>query len=164
MTRLGAVCVFALYLSLMLPPTAAQDKEQQPFALTATEMQVVELINQERKKQDLAPLAVSPVLTKVARAHSANMAKHNKLEHVLDDKTPFQRIKAEGYFYNHAGENVAVGMGDFPVPKVVEGWMNSKLHRDNILKPEYTETGLGVFVDEAGNTWYTQVFARPKKS
>jgi len=41
----------------------------------------------------------------------------------------------------------------------VQGWMDSPGHRENILRPEYRETGIGVW--RTGNTYYfTQLFMR----
>ena len=55
------------------------------------------MTNKARAKEKLPPLKLNSVLTKVARAHSANMAKQEKMEHELDGKNPSQRIKEAGY-------------------------------------------------------------------
>jgi uncharacterized protein YkwD len=153
-----------MMIALLLVPglsAVAQDQKSGKFDLTKEEQQVVDLTNAARKKENLPPLTVSPLLTKVARDYSANMAKQQKLDHFLDGKKASDRVKAVGYAFKYVGENIATG--DFPVPKMFQGWMDSQLHRDNILDKEYSEIGVGIVMDGQGQSWYTQVFALPKK-
>ena len=93
-------------------------------------------------------------------AHAANMAKQHKMEHVLDDKNPAQRIEKAGYDYRSVGENIATGEKGATVDDVFKGWMESKVHRDNILSPKYDEIGLGLATDDKGETYYTQDFGK----
>ncbi|MCI0464165.1 MAG: CAP domain-containing protein [Gemmataceae bacterium] len=134
---------------------------QQDGALTDPEKHFLELTNSERRKHKLPPLKVSPVLCKVARAHAQNMAKNQKLTHVLDGQNQFQRIKGAGYRYRYAGENVA--RGNVPPEETFQSLMESKGHRENILAERYTEVGIGLARDAEGKlTYYTQVFAAPR--
>lgn len=137
----------------------SQDKKQ--GKLNPEEQKIFELINEERTKNMLPALKTSPQLTEVARAHAANMARQGKMDHNLDGKTPYDRIKGAGYKYSLAGENLAVG--EVPQEDVVKAWMKSKVHRENILDNEFTETGLGAVRDDKGKVWYVQVFANPRK-
>jgi uncharacterized protein YkwD len=137
-----------------------QAQEKKPFEMSKAEKELVELTNAERKKNDLPPLKPGPRLFEAARKHSENMAKQKKLDHFLDKKSPFERIKATGYQYYYAGENIA--MGNLTLPQVMKGWMDSETHRKNILKTNFTEIGIGLAVDDAGDTWYTQVFGNPR--
>jgi uncharacterized protein YkwD len=139
----------------------AGSPDKTAFRMTAAEKKLLDLTNQERTKKELPPLKPNPFLFKAARAHSANMAKQGKMEHVLDGKTPFQRIKATGYQYYFAGENIAFG-DNIPVTRVVKAWMESPAHRDNILHKKFTEIGLGIIPDSKGVLWYTQVFGKPR--
>src|SRR5205807_320948 len=100
---------------------------------------------------------VNPTLCEVARAHSANMAKKEKMEHVLDGKNPAQRVKSAGYRYRRMGENIAYSTQLRP-KRVVAGWMNSPMHRENILNEKFREIGVGIARDKDGNVYYTQVF------
>ena len=61
-----------------------------------------------------------------------------------------------------AAENIAEGENS-TIPQVFEGWMESKGHRENILKPEYHEIGLGIATDDKGKVFYTQVFGTPRR-
>jgi uncharacterized protein YkwD len=154
-----ALLAMGALLLLSWPFAAAQEKND--FALSDDEQRLLDLTNAERKKKDLPPLKLNPVLCGVARAHSANMAKQGKMEHNLDGKSPYDRIKASGYKYAVAGENLA--RGDLPVSDIVETLMKSKTHRENILDPEFTEIGVGLSRDDKKQVYYTQVFATPRK-
>jgi uncharacterized protein YkwD len=132
-----------------------------PFHQTPDEVKLVELTNQERKKMDLPLLKLSPALSKIARSHSENMARQGKMEHVLDDKGPFDRLRDAGYKFMKAGENIASGQG-VTLATIMKAWMDSNGHRANILSPEYTEIGLGIARDKSGQLYFTQVFAKPR--
>jgi uncharacterized protein YkwD len=84
------------------------------------------------------------------------------MSHVLDGKGPAERTKDAGYDYLNLAENVAEAENT-PLADVMKGWMESKIHRENILNGEVTETGLGIARTEKGVYYYTQVFAKPKK-
>jgi uncharacterized protein YkwD len=152
-------------LSLLVVTARAGDAAKQKFEMTDLEKGIVELTNKERKEKDLPALKPSPLLFKVAREHSANMAKQEKMDHNLDGKNPAQRIKEAGYKYFAQGENVA--QFEFPGKKLpldflMKGWMSSKGHRENILRDLYTEIGIGIAKDGKGRYYFTQVFGKPR--
>jgi uncharacterized protein YkwD len=156
---LCAPSLFLLASLLSGQPPAAKD------GLTPDEKKFLDLTNQERIKQKLPPLRYSPVLSKVGRAHAENMAKQAKMAHVLDGKDQFDRIKGAGYRYRFAGENVA--RGTLTMEEMIAGLMKSKGHRANILKPEYTELGIGLArggkgPDDNDIIYYAQEFASPR--
>jgi uncharacterized protein YkwD len=141
---------------------AAEAKHEVPKPpLTDDEQKLIEWTNKARAEKDLPPLAVNARLTAAARGHSANMAKKGEMSHVLDGKSPADRVKAAGYDYSYVGENIAVGENT-PLEQVFKGWMESKPHRENILKPRYREIGVGIAKNDKGETYYTQVFGAPK--
>jgi uncharacterized protein YkwD len=157
MLRILPCCVLGLIVSVL--PTG----QTKPFEQTAEETKIFELTNKERKEKELAALVLNAELSKIARAHSENMARQGKMEHKLDDKTPFDRLKAAGYKYAKAGENLAEAEEGAQLPKIMQAWMESGGHRENILSPDYTETGIGSARDKAGTSYITQVFAKPRK-
>ena len=142
--------------------SGAGQKEKPKFEMSEEEKTLLELTNKERAKEKLPPLEANPLLFKIARAHSANMAKKGEMSHVLDGKGPAERTKDAGYDYLNLAENVAEAENT-PLADVMKGWMESKIHRENILNGEVTETGLGIARTEKGVYYYTQVFAKPKK-
>jgi uncharacterized protein YkwD len=160
-TPLRYAALLGLIGSACLAAPAGGDEPADKTKLSPADKQILDLTNQARKKEGLAPLRPNATLMKVARDHSANMAKQQKLDHVLDGMNPFQRIKAAGYRYARAGENIAFGTVQFGPAKIFGGWMKSKHHRENILNPLYTEVGIGRAANARGEVYYTQVFGRP---
>ncbi len=165
---------FAVLLAFALAPLVWADEKKEPkkddkkseFKLTADEQAVIDLTNAERKKaerkkdeKELLPLKMNPQLMEAARKHAENMAVQDKLDHKLDDKEPVDRTKAVGYKSEFVGENIAWNQ---KTPKqVLESWMNSEGHRENILRPEYTEIGVAVAKNKKGEPYWVQVFGKP---
>jgi len=137
------------------------DSKKNQLKLTKEEQAVIDLTNAERKKADLSPLTPNAQLMSAARAHAANMAKQDKLEHVLDEKNPSDRVKDAGYKYAETGENIAWNARSSK--EVVKGWMESPHHKENILKTEFTEIGVAVVKNKKGEPYWVQVFGTPKK-
>ena len=106
--------------------------------------QVVELVNNERAQVGCSPLNVSAQLTAAAQGHSEDMALNDYVKHNSEDgRTPWDRIKATGYDFSTAGENIAAG---YETPEaVMAGWMSSDGHRSNILNCEFEDIGVGYY-------------------
>jgi uncharacterized protein YkwD len=158
MTRWWTVAL----LGVVLLTAAEEKKEPSRLELSRDEKALLELINKERAGQKLPALQPNRILFEVARAHSANMARQGKMEHELDGKTPAKRVEAAGYDYQRVGENIAWSDGE-TLAQTVKRWMDSKPHRENILREGYTETGVGIVRDGKGEVYYTQVFAAPRQ-
>lgn len=158
---------WSILLFLVLATTSAaagEKKEEAKFEITKEEQRIMDLINKERAKAKLPELRPHPLLFKAARGHSANMAKQQKMEHVLDGKKPSQRVAAAGYNWGKVRENILTAdMTDVPAHKIVKAWMDSKIHRENILSNDVNETGLGIAKNAQGEAYYTQLFARQRK-
>jgi uncharacterized protein YkwD len=159
-----------LPLLLVSPFLAADDPKKSnkeltdKFEMTRDERRLLELVNKERARADLPALHPHPLLFKAARGHSANMAKQRKMEHILDGKRPSQRVEASGYDWGKVTENlITADQSDVPLERIVKEWMDSKIHRDNILMKDVAETGLGIAKNPKDEIYYTQIFARPRK-
>jgi uncharacterized YkwD family protein len=151
-------------------PTQAPAPTQQPEAdnkqteekqategLSAFEQQVVDLTNQERAKNGLSPLKADVELSKVARAKSQDMADNGYFDHNSPTYgSPFDMMKSFGISYQTAGENIA--QGQKTPEEVVQAWMNSQGHRENIMNPDYTNIGVGYV--ENGNYWTQQFIGK----
>ncbi|HEX8682138.1 MAG TPA: CAP domain-containing protein [Ardenticatenaceae bacterium] len=130
------------------------------------ERRVIELTNEHRREAGCPDLARDDQLTTAARNHSADMALNDFFSHVGSNGSTFtQRIEATGYQWSNAAENIAVG---YSSPEaVVEGWMNSQDHHDNILNCALREIGVGYYylANDTGEVnyrhYWTQVFATP---
>jgi len=130
------------------------------------EQQILGMINDARSKQGLNPLQLSSKLSAAAYAHSADMACNNYVDHAgSDGSTWYTRIKAAGYNYSYATENIYVGNPAFGgTPQgAFDWWMNSQVHRDNILSTRVTEIGIGYAYDASSTYggYYTLDFAKP---
>ena len=133
-----------------------------PSGNASFENQVLDLINQERANQGLAPLTLNNKLTSAARGHSQDMACNDFFSHTSPTTgSPFDRILAAGYSYSWAAENIAAGYGS--PQDTVAGWMNSSGHRANILASNYVHIGIGYayWGDSTYGSYWTAVFAAP---
>ena len=123
--------------TIKLPYTV---KDSRPRADLEDEMLV--LVNQERAKAGLQPLAPDPELREVARRHSIDMFERGYFSHYTPEGlSPFDRMQKAGVTYRTAGENLALA----PTLAIAHnGLMNSPGHRANILRPQFGRVGIGV--------------------
>jgi uncharacterized protein YkwD len=127
---------------------------------------VINLTNLYRAQAGLSPLRWNPVLSATALAHSQDMAVNDFFGHTgSNGSSLFDRLRAAGYAYDTAGENIAAG---YATPEgVVQAWMQSPGHQANILSPEATELGVGfVLLDQdpgrvQSRYYWTQNFGTP---
>lgn len=136
---------------------------------TTSEMTVkniIALTNASRIEQGLTPLSENTLLDRIAKAKADDMVARQYYAHAdPDGKMTFAFLKAAGYSYRAAGENLAVSYTD---AKVMEGaWLASTTHRSNILRPNYNETGIGIargsFKGYPGILYIVQLFGNPIK-
>ena len=126
---------------------------------SSMEDQVVELVNSERTRRGLDPLAVNQNLAGVARIKSDDMASNNYFSHNSPTYgSPFDMLRYYGITYSTAGENIA--SGQTTAESVMNTWMNSAGHAANILNDSYTEIGVGYSYNNGRPIW-TQMFIRP---
>jgi uncharacterized protein YkwD len=156
-------------LALILLPLCAlagdekKDKSP-PVKLSADEKALLDLVNKARADKKLPPLKVHALLCRVAGQHCQNMARQEKMEHVLDGKGPLERVGDAGYDYRLAGENIAHTTDDKPMPATIrKWWMDSRPHRENILRPAFTDVGVSIQRSKKGIWYYTAVFGAPNK-
>src|SRR5262249_15055882 len=101
-----------LVVSLTLAADEKKDEDKPTVKLSDDEKMILELANKERGKNKTPALKLNKILCEVARKPTENMAKKNKVAHILDGKTPAQRVTAAGYRYTSVGENLAWIEGD----------------------------------------------------
>lgn len=130
------------------------------------EKQIWQLTNAERMKYNLQPLAYDIGLADLSRAHSRNMLNLGFFAHKdqLGDMVSERKNKYYPQLVvSSIGENLARFYNTkkfFSPAEIVDGWMNSPAHRDNILNADYTHLGVGVVL--SGETMLaTQSFATP---
>lgn len=114
------------------------------FADMATDL--VDQMNRERAAHGLQPLRVNDELSAAALDRIDDMFAKHYFSHVSPDGIqPWQWIDKHGYDYRAMGENLAVGYRT--AESVVDGWMHSPKHRDNVLRAVFNEVGIAVVPD-----------------
>lgn len=125
---------------------------------------ILEYTNAERVKYGLQPFKMNSKLSASAVTKVDDMFAAQYFEHTAPSgKTAADLVRAQGYDFQSVGENLA--LGEFGTDqKLVQAWMNSPLHRKNILNPKFTELGLAVAKgDFKGDTQWIAVqhFGKP---
>jgi uncharacterized protein YkwD len=131
-----------------------------PVPTVTLEREMHQLVNQHRVRRGLPALQYDERVAEIAREHSAAMASRARpFGHAGFD----QRGSALARFLPYRGlaENVAYdGRGGADLSSlVVEGWIGSAAHRQNI-EGAYEVTGIGVARDREGVVYATQIFLR----
>jgi uncharacterized protein YkwD len=109
------------------------------------------------------PLRLSGTLAGVALGHAAEMARHDYFEHAdLTGRTPADRVKAAGYQEKLVGENIAYGPTS--ADEVVQGWLDSPGHCENIMNPEFAEMGIASAAGQASKRglYWVQLLVAPR--
>lgn len=105
--------------------------------------EIVRLTNEKRAEAGLSKLILNKTLSEAASIKGRDMINKDYWAHVAPDGTePWFFLNKVGYKYKYAGENLARDFSD--ASSVVEAWMESSTHKDNILNPKYKEIGIGV--------------------
>lgn len=125
---------------------------------------IIYYTNIEREKVGLKPLIKNKSLSTSATAKVDDMFAKQYFEHVSpDNKTVADLVNSSNYKYQIVGENLALGV--FNSDKdLVQAWMNSPLHKENILNPKYTDIGVAVGIGQYKNQeqWMAvQHFGKP---
>ena len=124
---------------------------------------ITELTNTTRATQEAAPIVEDPLLSLAAQAKADDMARRGYFSHIDPDGiAPWAWFDAVDYTYRYAGENLAVNFTDST--DIEKAWVASPPHYANLIKPQYTRTGVGLAEGEyKGNktTYVVQFFAAP---
>lgn len=124
------------------------------------EREMIELVNHQRKLNNLAPLRIDQELTEVAVFRSEDMARKNYFGHNPPNGCgAFCLLKRWGYSFAYAAENLAWNnySNQDTLETAMDDLMDSKKHRENILSCHYEKIGVGV-VKVGKEYYYTQIF------
>lgn len=151
------ICQFFLNFYLLIQPAVLG------FASNITPEKIVEITNQKRGEQGLPPLNIDTKLNEAAQRKAGDMFAFNYWAHTSPSgRTPWTFFNETGYKYLYAGENLA---RDFMNPEaVVDAWMNSPSHRDNLLNSNYKDIGIAVVngsLNGVETTLVIQLFGTP---
>ncbi len=129
------------------------------FADGITADGVLRMANRQRARAGVPALRHSLPLARAAQAKATDMARRAYFSHdTPDGRTPWDFIRAEGYQYTAAAENLAAGQRT--IEALERGWMGSAPHRANIRNRAFVETGVGVASGPDGPV-IVQLFAAP---
>ena len=111
---------------------------------------ILELVNAERAKENVAPLTMDQSLLDTA------MLRSHEVELYFSHRRPDGSMC---YSANDliSGENIAAA---YSADQAMDLWMNSSGHKANILDSEFTSTGIGVIKSPSGISYYVQCFGR----
>lgn len=135
---------------MSMPSEPEIENSQNPYA-----QQVVSLVNRERAKAGLQPLAVSTQITSAANVRAKEI--ETSFSHNRPDGSSFSTaLTQSGAVFRGAGENIAYGQRT--PEEVMNGWMNSAGHRANILNKDFTTIGVGYRQNSKGIGYWVQLF------
>ncbi len=174
------------------PPVSSREKaafpaykKQPKLDVAVLEKRIHNLINKERQKHGLSTLKWDEALKRIARKHSADMAKRNYFSHTSPEghDPSYRYVKskyacsitienrtykgAENLFQNNLYNSVTTVNGvsyynwntlEEMAESTVDGWMNSPGHRENILTPIWLREGIGVSIAPDDKVYITQNF------
>lgn len=125
---------------------------------------LIEKTNEEREEENLNELLENEKLNQAAKLKAEDMAAGGYFSHVSPDgKTPWYWLNKAEYDYELAGENLAINFRDSS--RVHRAWMNSKSHRENILRNSFEEIGIATSIGTYKGKdaiFVVQYFAKPK--
>lgn len=138
------------------PATTAPKQTSTYSGISSFEREVVKYTNIERVKNGLPELQIDNKLSEVAWYKSKDMQTLDYFDHTSPTYgSPFDMMSQFGVSFTAAGENIAYG---YPTPEaLVQAWMDSPSHRENILNSIFTHIGVGHV--ESGH-YATQMFMR----
>jgi uncharacterized protein YkwD len=148
------------------PPVSQSTTDALPYDKTVLDLQY--LHNMIRAQSGCPPLRLNVALCAAAQVHAKWMALNRNMSHQERPGTPgfldvdfFDRAWSLKYPFGGGGENIAAGQTD--AASVVNSWVNSPPHLENIVNPQYVDVGFGVEQDDYGNRYWCAVFAYPNQ-
>ena len=119
--------------------------------------------NDRRADEGLPSLRKSERLSQAAMLKANDIIQNQYWDHTSPSGVePWQWIQKTNYTYSEAGENLA---RDFSTADgTVAGWMASEKHRENMLKPSYSDVGFAVTTGELNGkptTIVVALYAKP---
>jgi uncharacterized protein YkwD len=124
---------------------------------SATQLAMLDALNQYRASRGLAALANSRILEQAATAHAVDMYNRGFFDHINPDGDgPLERAVGAGFCRMRTiGENIAWNQAS--VADVQLAWQNSPGHNANMISTEFRYVGMGYYDSPAG-PYYVQVF------
>ena len=123
-------------------------------------MDLFAMHNAVRTERGLPLLVLDSRLNLAAKLHAERMRDETALEHRFPGEPKLgDRITAAGLAWSRCAENIAAGYTT--VRSVVEAWMESRLHRANMLGADFSLVGFNASRTRKGVLYWATVFATP---
>jgi len=154
--------IFILLLILTLIPAVTFAAETVEFTLKGysdytSAYEVLEIINEERASQGIQPVSMNEELINAAMQRAAEIAFHYDSTHARPDGSECFSVLPSKFSNCAMGENIAAWQED--AEEVMNEWMNSDGHRENILNGSFNTVGIGCFYQkELGIRTWVQIF------
>ena len=145
---------------------AAAKRDVSPSSVSTSpsaplQQQVLSLVNQNRRRGGCDDLSLDRRLILAAYEHAADMARRGYFAHESPNgDRAGERVEEAGYHWRRYGENIARGQDS--AYEVVDGWMHSPEHRENILDCQLDQMGIGLAFSPDRTPYWVQVFASPR--
>jgi uncharacterized protein YkwD len=125
------------------------------------QQQVLTLVNENRRRGGCDDLSLDRRLIAAANRHASDMARRGYFAHRSPGgEGAGERVEDAGYRWSRYGENIARGQ-DSPYD-VVDGWMHSPEHRENIMDCDLHQMGIGLAFAGDKTPYWVQDFATPR--
>jgi uncharacterized protein YkwD len=136
------------------------------YASNISVVSLLEETNNVRGQNGLKSLRLNPALTTAAEEKAKHMFENDYWAHVAQDgTTPWDFILEADYDYSYAGENLAKNFNNSD--DVVEAWVKSPSHNENLINSNYEEIGFAVVngvLDGYETTLVVQMFGKPRQA
>ncbi|MBM6905029.1 S-layer homology domain-containing protein [Collinsella tanakaei] len=130
----------ATYTTLNIPGTDLYDEA----------FEVLDIVNQHRTAEGLRPLTMDAELLAVAMQRAAETVV--SYSHTRPNGTVCFTASSKMF-----GENIATGQ--WTAAEVMDDWMHSTGHRENIMNSSYASIGVGCFQAQDGALYWVQCFS-----
>lgn len=158
--------IFFLVLAFGVKLISTHSGQVLGFATDITKEKLFELTNEVRIKNDAQRLVSNQDLEQAAQKKAVDMFAKNYWSHYSPEgKTPWDFIIGAGYNYEFAGENLAKNF--LFSQGVIDAWMNSPSHKENIIRNDYSQVGFAVvngILNGEETTLVVQMFGKPLES
>ncbi|MBQ7260433.1 MAG: hypothetical protein IJR19_03655 [Lachnospiraceae bacterium] len=129
---------------------ALADSSGDTASLRSEALRAYNLVNEERERAGLGTLSWDPNLESTSDVRAREL--ESSFSHTRPNGSPWYTVNSDIM----GGENLAFGYND--ASSVLEAWMNSPTHRENILFPDFTKISISIYVADDGTAYWAQEF------
>lgn len=115
---------------------------------------VTELVNKERRSAGVGSVTLDDELSAAAQIRAEELVEFFSHDRP-DGSSGFTVLTDQGITYTSCGENIASGQST--AKQVMNDWMSSAGHKNNILRKSFSRIGVGCYTDN-GTTYWVQLF------